>query len=169
MANWLDRILDSRGRSTRPRRQPRPAPGPQARPAPPPEVPDPIYVPRRPARERQGGGPGGTVSALVFLLVTLSLCGGLIYGFQWAVGTEGGILSGAFGSVIATPSPTPNRGALKLATATATLEASQAGEAPDSATPAPESSSAAEATPTPARRVHVVEAGDTPVKLAQTY
>src|SRR5438067_748155 len=109
------------GRRSRARRQ--------VRPAPPPQVPEPVWVPRRPARERQSGGPGGTLSALVFLFVTLTLCGGLAYGFQWAVGTQGGLLSGAFGAVIATPSPTPNRGALKLATPTATAEGGAASAA----------------------------------------
>ncbi|GEM_PF-5202809 len=118
------------------------------------------YTPRRPLRNPRQASQSGTASALIFLLVTVLLGAGLYAGLHWATTTRGGLLSSAVGAsgILPTAAASPTRG-LQFVTPTP-----QSGTA--AATPSPESPGA---TPTPTRRVHVVEAGDSPAKIAQKY
>jgi LysM repeat protein len=180
MQQWVDRFKDALGQR---------AGGPPRATARAPYMPAPSTwsPPRRPGRtRRRSGGPGATVSALVFLFVTASLCAGLYYGLRWANRTEGGIISGTVGGVLGRPDAegTPgassggSAGAIRFATPT--LEGQQPGQTPgaesaappaESDQPAPEAAETQqpEATPTPSRRTHVVQAGDNPARIALRY
>jgi LysM repeat protein len=180
MQQWVDRVkevMGQRGAGAGPLAA-------RASYAPPPSTWSP---PRRPGRtRRRSGGPGATVSALVFLFVTFALCAGLYYGLRWANRTEGGVISGTVGGVLGRPDDegTPgasnvgSAGAIRFATPTTERQEPDQTPGAESAAPATEGDEPApdnaetpqpEATPTPARRTHVVQAGDNPARLALRY
>jgi LysM repeat protein len=117
----------------------------------------------------------------VFIFVTLALLGALYLGVRWASGAQGGVLSGtardALGDTLGVATPTAElaTGARRAAATTASAAVPSAAESPAPSTAADQSPNGTPApaapstTNAPPGRVHVVQAGDTPQKIAQQY